>query len=397
MKRHILILVLLFASAFPAFAQIEDEIQQSKTEKIAKGRAYLLEKFLDRDYDKVKEIKDYLMTLEDDNYVALRPVELWHILQWTKEYDELVALLRRSDSAYFSAYRNSYFSYDPTSKIFPQYDNLGEKVFLRSLEDKHLLQFGLQEADLIPEDKAFLAMFLDWLFVDDHYLIRDIQKDLDQTRVNAMATQFLSDYPNSDYEWFVRNMIRKEYVEKDWGGGYGLDVCSGVSTGAFTRPIIGFGLSIDVLYKRFDLTIGADIMLSKTKIDQTYSFDGESGLVYPEGSNCNWVMPYADLSYKVFDGNRVAFAPFVGVGGLFENYSNNKDNEPEYKDLNKAFLLYRAGLIFDLKTSGLDFNKGAFRFKYEFGLSGLGDGQISTVHLFSVGWSDFERGNKRVY
>ena len=65
--------------------------------------------------------------------------------------------------------------------------------------------------------------------------------------------------------------------------------------------------------------------------------------------------------------------------------------------LEKNYLLYRAGLIFDIKTRGLDFSKGAFRFKYEFGLSELGDGQISTVHLLSVGWSEFERGYKRVY
>ena len=394
MKRHILLLALLFATAFPSFAQIENEILQSKTEKIAKGRAYLLEKFLDRDYDKVKEIKDYLMTLEDDNYVALRPAELWRILSWTKEFDELTTLLRRSDSAYMKANAEyGYFDERFGTKVFPGWDGLGTQLQRRSAEDKHLLQFGLQEADLTPEDKAFLTMFLDWLFVKNTYLI----KDENQTRLNEMANRFLSDYPNSDYEWFVRNLIRKQYVENDWGGGYGMNVCSGVSTGAFTRPVFGFGIGFDVLYKRFDLSLSADIMMSTTKTDQTYSFDGESGLVYPKGSNCNWTLPYADLSYKVFDGNRVALAPFVGIGGLFESYPNNKEKEPEYKDLEKNYLLYRAGLIFDIKSRGLDFSKGAFRFKYEFGLSGLGDGQISTVHLFSVGWSEFERGNKRVY
>ena len=393
MKRHILLLVLLFATACPSFAQIENEILQSKTEKIAKGRAYLLEKFLDRDYDKVKEIKDYLMTLEDDNYIALWPSELYHILQWTKEYGELTSLLRSMDSAYFSSPEFTRYS----SKVVPGYDDLYKQLCLRGKEDEHLLQFNLQEADLTSEDRAFLTMLLDWLFVEKHYLVKDVQADANQTKLNETATQFLSDYPNSVYEYFVRHAIRKQYVEKDWGGGLGLNLCSGVSTGAFTRPIFGFGFSLDVLYKRFDLSLGADMMITKTKKDQTYSFDGVSGLVYPKGSNCNWTLPYADLSYKVYDGNRVAFAPFVGIGGLFESYPNNKDKEPEYKDLEKDFLLYRAGLIFDIKTGGLDFSKGAFRFKYEFGLSGLGDGQISTVHLFSVGWSEFERGYKRVY
>ena len=126
MKRYILLIVVLFATAFSSFAQIEDEIQQSKTEKIAKGRDYLLEKFLDRDYDKVKEIKDYLMEMDDDNYVALTPFEQWHILQWTKEYDALIEILRHSDSAYFASYEK---------KVFPEKDDLMRRLYYRSAED----------------------------------------------------------------------------------------------------------------------------------------------------------------------------------------------------------------------------------------------------------------------
>ena len=98
MKRTFLTLTILLATVFSAFAQIENEILQSKKEKIAKGRVYLLEKFLDRDYDKVKETKDYLLGLEDDNYVAIAPMELWHVLFWTKEFDALTTDIRSYDS-----------------------------------------------------------------------------------------------------------------------------------------------------------------------------------------------------------------------------------------------------------------------------------------------------------
>ena len=58
MNRKLLFIgMLLLFSTATAFAQIEKEIDQSKSEQIRKGREYLLEKFLDRDYDKVKEIR----------------------------------------------------------------------------------------------------------------------------------------------------------------------------------------------------------------------------------------------------------------------------------------------------------------------------------------------------
>lgn len=401
MKRTILTLTILLATAFSAFAQIENEIMQSKMEKISKGRAYLLEKFLDRDYDKVKEIKDYLLGLEDDNYVALRQKELWHILQWTKEYDALASLLRRSDSVFLCEnFEYGYFDVRYNNKkVFPGWDDLGMQLQSRSAEDKHLLQFGLQEADLTLEDRVFLTMFLDWLFVKNNYLIRNnyLIKDEDQMRLNEMATQFLSDYPNSDYEWFVRHLIRKQYVENDWGIGAGIAFRSALTTGTLANHGLGMGIVFDVLYKRFDLTLGFGFMTLKTREDQIYSFQGTYGLVYPKGSDCNWTFPYADLSYYLFDGKRIAVGPLVGIGWIFEDYPYNDKKEDEYKDLNKNFFVCKLGLSFDFKVPNYGFDRSALRMKYEFGLTGFGAEQQSTVHMLTVGFSMIGRGTKRVY
>ena len=385
MKQKILILTFFFAMVFSGFAQIEVEIQQSKTEKIAKGRAYLLEKFLDRDYDKVKEIKDYLMTLEDDNYIAFWPSELYHILQWTKEYGELTSLLRSMDSAYFSVPDNT------KKKVLPEYDDLYKQLYLRGLEDKHLLQFGLQEADLTSEDRAFLTMFLDWLFVEKHYLVRDIQKDENQTRVNEVATRFLSDYPNSDYEYFVRHAIRKQYVENDWGWGMGLDICGGFLSGSLKdkfKPIFGLGISVDVLYKKFLLNLGYDIIISDTKLDQAYS-----GGIYPAGSRDNVMNFYADLGYRIVDGRVISIAPFVGIGGAWDTYGYGQQ---DYKlsELDKFYTTYQAGMIFDIKPRRLGITN--IRIKYNCGIAPI-NGSISTVNVISVGGTGIIRKSKRVY
>ena len=373
MKRITIVLALLFATAFSAFAQIEDEIQQSKKEKIEKGRAYLLEKFLDRDYDKVREIKDYLLELEDDNYVALAPIELWHILFWTKEFDALTADMRQVDSVRLAAFSN---------KVKPPKDALGEQLYRRCIEDEHLLRFSLEGAQLSPEDFDFLTLFLDW----------DLKpySPENQAQWNEKSDKFLADYPNSDYEWYVRHLIRVKIVDSDWGWGMGLDLCSGLSTGSLARPLFGIGLGLDIAYKRLFLQLGYDIMAANTRVDQPL-FDG--GLC-PSGTHVNWMPLYANLGYAIVDNRSIRMMPFVGVGGILETYGTQK--HPEYEELERNMFLYQGGLTFDIKTHGM-FEDGCIRIKYTCGIHGLGKETISTVHLFSVGTFGLIRGNKRVY
>ena len=373
MRRSIIVVFLLFAAAFPAFAQIEDEIQQSKTEKIAKGRAYLLEKFLDRDYDKVKEIKDYLLELEDENYCALTPIELWHILFWTKEFDALTTEFRSVDSARVESFGN---------KVKPARDPLGEQLSRRCIEDEHLLRFSLQDAQLSPEDFDFLTLFLDW---DLKPYSPENQKEW-----NEKANRFLADYPNSDYEWYVRHVIRVEFGEKAWGWGMGFDLCSGVATGSMAQPIVGIGLNFDFAYKRLFLLLGYDVMAANTRVDQWLP----GGDVCPKGTHVNWMPLYANLGYAVVDNRSIRVTPFVGVGGIIETYGTQK--HPEYEWLEKNLLLYQGGLAFDIKMNGM-LEDSFIRIKYTCGIHDMGKETSSMVHLFSVSFGGFSRGIRRVY
>ncbi|MBO4328092.1 MAG: hypothetical protein J5831_01625, partial [Bacteroidales bacterium] len=154
MRKKLLLLGLLMAIVtMPALAQIENELDQSKSELVRKGRDYLLEKFLDRDYDKVKEIKDYLLGLETEDFLAFIPSEYWHILLWTREYDVLLAEFRQIDSAYITAL---------DKKVMPYRGRLIDQLYRRSMEDEHQLRFYLQEAQLSQEDFDFLSLYLDW-------------------------------------------------------------------------------------------------------------------------------------------------------------------------------------------------------------------------------------------
>ena len=97
-----LTLILASTSLFGQNDSLKNEIldySNTKTELISKGRTLLLDKFLEGDYSKVKEIKNYLINdVENDDYLVLYPAEYWMILYWTQEYKELLNSIQNLDS-----------------------------------------------------------------------------------------------------------------------------------------------------------------------------------------------------------------------------------------------------------------------------------------------------------
>ena len=379
MKRKLFFIgMLLLFSTATAFAQIEKEIDQSKSEQIRKGREYLLEKFLDRDYEKVKEIKDYLLGLETDDYKALALFELWHILFWTQEFDALTESFREVDSA---------FAANQEKTVIPPRDQLREQLYRRSIEDEHLLRFNLQEAHLPAEDEAFLNLYLDWD-------LKPINNPENTEKCNELADKFLAQYPNSDYEWFVRHMIRKVFVDKKRGWGMGMDLCSGLSTGTFARPIGGIGLSLDFFYGKFDFMLGYEVVFGKTVVDVPYTINSVPE-IYPKGSHSNTIVWYADLAYPVWEKKRLRLAPFVGIGGVSEFYPDDKVPGSNLKNQGEHRWTGNVGLCFDIKGR-IAYDIGMTRFKYMLSMT-LPNAPISAMHTLSVGWTYVIRGKERAY
>lgn len=376
MKRSIFTLVFLFATAFSAFAQIEEEIQQSKAERIAKGRAYLLEKFLDRDYDKVKEAKDYLLTLEDDNYAVFVPAEYWHVLLWTKEFDELTSSMRAFDSTQFVAYKN---------KVKPQRDQLSEQVSRRSIEDEHLLRFNLQEAQLPAEDFDFLSLFLDW----------DLKpySPENQKQWNEKSDKFLEEFPNSDYEWFVRHLIRVKMETEKWVWGFNIGFGSGVFTqdlNEWMRGAIGGCAAIEASYKRVRFAAYMDGM--DIKLRENPSEKGDGSIIAFNVS----------VGYDLVGTRRISLTPFAAVG-VGQVSSKILGSIPELVPLTKWRMNYELGTDFDFRFSQFK-TEGPLplyiRLRYWYDLPSMGriGPELSGgCHCFLLGIGISIAGEKRVY
>lgn len=393
MRRKLFLLGLLMAiMPMSVFAQIEIEIDQSKSEQVRKGRDYLLEKFLDRDYDKVKEIKDYLRGLETEDFLAFIPAEYWQILLWTREYDVLLAEFRQIDSAYITALNK---------KVMPYRGRLMDQLYRRSMEDEHQLRFYLQEAQLSQEDYDFLSLFLDWDLKPDsqrgysnYYGFRCLGGCNGDKEINELADKFLAQYPHSDYEWFVRHFIRFKYDKSDFGIGMGIDLCTGLSSGVFPKPVGGFGVNMDVYYRKYILMLGMDILYSRSRVDVPYTINSVPH-IYPQGSEIDMVVLYADLSYPIIEKEKIRLAPYLGIGAIVENIPDDKEEGSTLKKQGNEYLSYNAGLCFDIKRRFLG-DERIWRIKYHFGMS-FPDGSIATVNLISVGWNVDLRWSKRVY
>ena len=368
-KNFVFLLTFLLVLTMGSLAQIEEEILQSKTMKIERGRAYLLEKFLDRDFAKVTEVKDYLLGLEDDNYLAFYPGELSLILMWTQEFDALTTFMRQIDSTYWADWRK---------KVLPKNQSF-DQLFQHSMTDEHLLRFNIESADLGAEDKAFLSLYLDWFLRE--VLFFDWKKSLE---INEEADHFLEAYPQSDYEWFVRNKIStKDRMShrSNWDWCMGLDLCSGYVTGKLGEtmtPNLGIGVFFDLTYKKLLMEIGYDILGSKTKKDQTYSTG-----IYEAGGHNQLVNFYLDAAYPVVSGKKWSVSPLMGIGGCWETYTSKQLSRDEIDELEKFCPNGRIGLILDYKPFQ-SYGAVTFRMKYHCGLSNYG-GKFSAIHLISIG------------
>ena len=85
--KKLFFLILIISSAFHSFGQTDNLQNQilnytdSTSEIIIKGRGLLADKFMEGDYQKVKEIKDFLMAkVPQEYYVVFNPLEYWTIL-----------------------------------------------------------------------------------------------------------------------------------------------------------------------------------------------------------------------------------------------------------------------------------------------------------------------------
>ena len=395
--KHLLFFILTFTTTF-ALGQsndIESQIlkyEDSKSIIISKGRSLLADKFLENDIEKVKEIRKYLAEeAEDENYIALYPVENWLILYWTREYEELL-----NDIILFEPIRIDYYQ----TKISPNRDALGLILQQRHIEIADTIRNQMKNANLSPEHEDFLLLNFEYLIAD----VRMNTSVLDT--LNNRADEFLTEYPNSEYNDFTRKYIRYKIVPRNWGFTFeffsGYSFYTGTLNDNYTNNI-PIGIAFDIYYKRFELYLRNYIGFNKTKKDFNYSLG-----TYERGSRTMVFLPEASFGYAVIDDDRFKISPFIGIGAMDISPPMEKTTDiPELKEVSLKFTTtYMLGFNFDIKLikKHSTFNPKTeypfLRIRYAYSMPRFEkkyDGITGNMHYITIGWGGLWRGTKREF
>jgi hypothetical protein len=393
--RKSFIIVVITLVVFQAFSQVDSVERQilnygnSKSVIISQGRSLLLDKFIERDMYKVKEIKDYLIEKgEDENYIAFFPVEYWLILYWTNEYEELSHSIMVFDSTRIASYR---------TRIRPSQDMLHTRLLLQSRENAQTITNQIQNANIDIEKRNFLQLNFESLIMKDESF---------QDTLNIQVENFLKSFPETEYKNFIKQHIEFKLVPKNWGmafeffSGYG--IFTGIISNKYTNNI-PIGIAFDICYKRFELYLRDYIGFNKTKKDFDYSTKKKK-----KGSSIMVFLPEASLSYADFDNNRFKIAPFLGIGATDISPSLGKtEKTPELKEISLEFTsTYLIGLNFDVKFGKEDYlfrpksSYGFLRIRYGYSIPRFSkkyDGISGSMHYITIGVGGFSRGLKREY
>ena len=402
-RRQVCLLLFILTTTFgytqdnvPATINKTDSIEKeilnytdTQTELITKGRRLLLDRFTAGDLQKVKEVKDYLKNqVENRDYVVLFPFEHWLILYWTKEYTELINLIKNPDA----------FEYTRVNRIAPQQDILYERIREKSLISISKLTSEIYLSGLSEVDNDFLVLYL-------NAILSGKSSTITQDKLNDLADEFILKYPQSEYNKYIRENLRFKFVPSKWGFAYEFFSGYGMATGNLANHFtnnIPIGVAFDVQYKNLSLYLRDYIGFSKLKNDISYP-DG----TWKAKSQVRVFVPEATLGYVVMDRNRVKLAPFAGIGGVnFSPTEKDISNEPFLKNANTGGFSYMAGFNLDIKLgkdiSFNEFNSGVgfgfIRIRYSYCMPRLAekyDGMTGNMHCFTVGIGAFGRTVKR--
>jgi hypothetical protein len=359
---------------------------------IHNGRKMLIDKLIDGDVNKVRQIKNSLLLAENEKYLVFYPYEIRLLLYSVGEYDELQYYIN---------------SYDQTTaekmklKIKPAADDLETCVLAAVRKNRTYIENDIRAHVDNAEERDFLILNLRYLVAGKDY------PDITRESLNADADTFLLKHPDSKYTGYTREYIRYKMVTSNWG--FGLEVFSGYSLGTGNlynnfHGSVPFGMALDVLYKNWSLYLRNYIGIGTTHADIAVN-----GTVWPNATKANTFIPEATLGYMLPLRSKLHISPFAGVGGLMFSPTESQKEESYYDRVGElGSFAWIAGVNMDIKLGKntgsyplVSYNEEAFwflRIRYGYVMSNLAKlypGLSGNMHYLTIGVGAIGRKVKR--
>jgi len=361
--------ILLFCVGFSTVVLSQDiansikNYELSKSDIISRGRNLLLDSYVSGDLDKVNDAYLYLNTkIADENYAVFNPFEQIYLGTLTKNYSFSLHEILRLDSI---------SRLDPSSRrrspVKPNTDQLSTKLAENSFLYLLNIHRNIDKSTLTAENKSMLKLILNDIFRDNDQKQSQEIKDKIQQDINLQCDSFLTTYPQSKYEHYVRNYIRFAVTRSDWGIGmdFSIGYTSAGSKGNYIKDGFAAGLGWDFHYKKWALFTRINIFGTTTKQDFYFT----RTVVLPARSSVTYFVPELSLGYETLDNRTLTLIPFAGIGGLFcDPVQNDQNKVPALKNQELSSFSYQAGINCDLKFKN---SKANPKLKNEYSYNGI--------------------------
>lgn len=336
MKFKLLPFIFLLLISFSAISQIENEIRSyvDSTEMlINNGRKYLIEQIKNENFQKTKEIYNYLndATLEK-SYDPFYYSEHLYINTFLKDWNSLLK---------YAANYNSLNS----NTIPRNAPDIYSDLYQKTKENIEEYQKDIEFNNLTNKEKLVIEL-----------LLKLVENGAPDVTYNALLKEYKSLNDNNElYDSFVRQYLPNKQIKASITYSFGSGMMfptQKLDAGFNTTPLAEMAMDFNIgnVYSSLYFLGGGFSFQDEVKTRLNYDL-----ITFQEGDHLIYFEGGLKAGYFVHRGDRFQFAPFVILAGatLESNFYEEESNDDEFTILNT--FCYGAGFHTELKISEYQF------------------------------------------
>lgn len=318
---HSLLAALMLLLAIPTFSQedIRSEIMnyhESDFNFINKARRLLGNHIKDGNTVEAAKVKDTL--LDEYNGEVLETFYNWEyifLLYSLGEYDTLLNFMEVVD------FDNSVSSNVSTSA---QTDNLGTLLRENMLAYYDIIEIDIKESIEDAMSRDFLLLMLQ----DIAHITppRSQEREEHTQNINKLANQYLKNHPDSPYDKTVREQIRFEFAEANWGFYWDFGFGVGINNGKLGENLNGTGFGMEMILEyRYKKVLGQfELGFTSKALSNDISVNNTTWMRESYATIGSYTL---NAGYLLLENKRWSIYPLAGIG-----YANVEADSEDYKE-----------------------------------------------------------------